>query len=76
MMEPSVVMSLFMLINITLTISEESLPSNLTEIDFELNEKIVHSLHNISETKDEGVLDDFEGIFNSIGKKNLGRAYT
>ena len=33
MMEPSVVMSLSMLINITLTISDESLPSNLTEID-------------------------------------------
>ena len=67
MIEPSVVMSLSMLINITFTISDESLPSNLTEIDFELNEKIVHSSDNISETKEEDVLDDFEGIFNSIG---------
>ena len=66
-MEPSVVMSLSVLINITLTISDKSLPSNLTEIDFELNEKIVHSSDNISETKEEDILDDFEGIFNSIG---------
>ena len=40
---------------------------NLTEIDFELNEKIVHSSDNISETKEKDVLDDFEEIFNSIG---------
>ena len=66
-MEASAVMSLSMLINITLTISDESLPSNLTEIDFKLNEKIVHYSDNISETKEEDVLDDFEGIFNSIG---------
>ena len=62
MIEPSVVMSLSMLINITFTILDESLSSNLTEIDFELNEKIVHSSDNISETKEEDVLDDFEGI--------------
>ena len=66
-MEPSVVMSFSMLVNITFTISEESLPSNLTEVDFELDEKIVHSSDNISETKEEDILDDFEGIFNSIG---------
>ena len=67
MIEPSVVMNLSMLINITFTILDESLPSNLTEIDFELNEKIFHSSDNIPETKEEDVLDDFEGIFNSIG---------
>ena len=62
MTEPSAVMSLSMLINITLTISDD-----LTEIDFKLKEKVVHSSDNISETKEEDVLDDFEGIFNSIG---------
>ena len=67
MMEPSVVMSLSTLINITLTISDESLPSNLTEIDFNQNEKIVHSSDNISETKEDDILDDFKEIFNSIG---------
>ena len=66
-MEPSVVMSFSMLVNITFTISEESLPSNLTEVDFELDEKIVHSSDNISETKEEDVLDDFKEVFNSIG---------
>ena len=65
-MEPSVVMSLSILINITLTISDESSPSNLTEIDFELSEKIVHSSDNISETKEEDILDDFKEVFNSI----------
>ena len=67
MMEPSVVMSFSMLVNITFTISEESLPSNLTEVDFELDEKIVHSSDNISETKEDDVLDDFKEVFNSIG---------
>ena len=67
MMEPSVVMSLSMLINITLTISDKSLPSNLTEIDFKLNEEIALSSPNISETKDDENIDDFKEIFNSIG---------
>ena len=67
MMETSVVMSLSLLINITLTISDESLPSNLTEIDFKLNEKIALSSPNISETKDDENIDDFKEIFNSIG---------
>ena len=75
MMEPSAVMSLSVLINITLTISDESLPSNLTEIDFKLNEKIVHSSDNISKTKEEDVLDDFEGIFNSIGLRIVYRSF-
>ena len=66
-METSVVMSLSLLINITLTISNESLPSNLTEIDFKLDEKIALSSLNITETKDDENIDDFKEIFNSIG---------
>ena len=66
-METFVVMSLSLLINITLTISDESLPSNLTEIDFKLNEEIALSSPNISETKDDENIDDFKEIFNSIG---------
>ena len=67
MMEPSVVMSLSVLINITLTTSDESLPSNLTEIDFKLDEKIAFTSPNIPETKDDENIDDFKEIFNSIG---------
>ena len=67
MMETSVVMSLSLLINITLSISNESLPSNLTEIDFKLNEKIAFSSTNITDSKDYENIDDFKEIFNSIG---------
>ena len=70
-METFVVMSLSLLINITLTISDESLPSNLTEIDFKLNEKIALSSPNISETKDDEKLDDFKEIFDPMGIRSI-----
>ena len=66
-MATSAAMSLSLLINITLTIFNESLLLNLTEIDFKLDEKIAFTSPNIPETKDDENIDDFKEIFNSIG---------
>ena len=74
-MEASAVMSLSSLINITLTISDESLPSNLTEINFKLNEEIALSTPNLTDTKDDENVDDFIEIFNSIGLRLIYFAF-
>jgi hypothetical protein len=55
-----------MLINITFSISDETMPLNLTEINFKINEKLTDSSPNISETKDDDKLDDFKEVFNPI----------
>ena len=56
-----------MSINITFSIFDETMPLNLKEINFKINEKVLDSLPNIPETKDDNTLDDFKDIFNPIG---------
>ena len=56
-----------MSINITFSIFDETMPLNLKEINFKINEKLIDSLPNIPETKDDNTLDDFKDIFNPIG---------
>ena len=55
-----------MLINVTLSISNETAPLSLTKIDFYKNEKFTDFLHNMSKEEDDNLLDDFKDIFNPI----------
>ena len=66
-MATSAAMSSSLLIDITLTIFNESLLLNLTEIDFKLDEKIAFTSPNKLETKDDENIDDFKEFFDSIG---------
>ena len=56
-----------MIVNITLSFSDEAIPLNLTEINFNKNEKLTDFLSNISEKKNDNILDDFKEIFNPFG---------
>ena len=56
-----------MFINVTLSISDETAPLSLTEINFNKNEKFADFLYNMSKEKDDYLLDDFKDIFNPIG---------
>ena len=58
-----------MFINVTLSISDETIPLSLTEINFYKNEKFTDFLHNISKEKDDYILDDFKDIFNPIATR-------
>ena len=53
-----------MFINITLNVTNEAIPLNLTEIYFKADYK---SSSKISELKDDEILDDFKEIYNPIG---------
>ena len=55
-----------MIVNITLSFSDEAIPLNLTEINFNKNEKLTDFLSNISEKKNDNILDDFKEIFNPM----------
>ena len=52
--------------NITLSISGEAMSLKLTEITFNKNEKLTDFLSNISEKKNDYILDDFKEIFNPM----------
>ena len=58
-----------MFINVTLSISDETIPLNLTEINFYKIEKSTDCLHNISKEKYDYILDDFKEIFNPIATR-------
>ena len=58
-----------MFINVTLSISDETIPLSLTEINFYKNEKFTDFLHNITKEKDDSLLDDFKDIFNPIATR-------
>ena len=55
-----------MFINVTLSISDETAPLSLTEINTYKNEKFTDFLHNMSKEEDDNLLDDFKDIFNPI----------
>ena len=56
------------LINITLNVTNEAVPLNLTEIYFKADHKFSSK---ISELKDDEILDDFKDIYNPIGIRIL-----
>ena len=58
-----------MFINITLSISDKTIPLSVTEINFYKNEKLTNLLHNITKEKDDHILDDFKDIFNPIANR-------
>ena len=58
-----------MFINITLSISDKTIPLSLAEINFYKNEKLTNLLHNITKEKDDYILDDFKEIFNPIANR-------
>ena len=53
-----------MFINITLNVTNEAIPLNLTEIYFKADYKFSSK---ISELKDDEILDDFKDIYDPIG---------
>ena len=55
-----------MIVNITLSFSDEAIPLNLTKINFNKNEKLTDFLSIISEKKNDNILDDFKEIFNPM----------
>ena len=55
-----------MIVNTTLSFSDEAIPLNLTEINFNKNEKLANFLSDISEKKNDNTLDDFKDIFNPM----------
>ena len=55
-----------MIVNITLSFSDEAIPLNLTEINFNKNEKLTDYLSIISEKKNDNIIDDFREIFNPM----------
>ena len=51
---------------VTLSFSDEAIPLNLTEINFNKNEKLTDYLSIISEKKNDNIIDDFREIFNPM----------
>ena len=55
-----------MIVNITLSFSDEAIPLNLTKINFNKNEKLTDFLSMLSKKENDNIPDDFKEIFNPM----------